>query len=108
MNKILVVVSPDMERYRKGWKKCWHVWFLTDGLGESLRALEKELLTIEEAFLLLECDQIIDPDTRLRYPTGIAINKLTEVIMPESMYQYRRVREYLNQQGVDTGRNAEQ
>jgi hypothetical protein len=94
-DEILIVAYPDMERYEKGQKRCWKVWFLEVDLGGQMKSIESELMTILDVALLFECKQIIDVDTGLRHPTRIAVSKSTMVQFPESVFDYQRIGEYL-------------
>jgi len=91
--EIPIVASPDLDRYKKEWKRCWNVWFAKSDLGVGLRSMEYEYCTIYDIALLFECRQIIDTDTGLRHPTQVAINKLDEVDLPEELTRRGRMRE---------------
>jgi hypothetical protein len=92
---VLIVAYPDMERYERGQKRCWKVWFFEVDLGRGMKSIESELMTILDVALLFECVQIFDVDTGLRHPTRIAVNKSTMVKFTESVLDYQRIGEYL-------------
>jgi hypothetical protein len=94
-DEILIVAYPDMERYERGQKRCWKVWFFEVDLGRWMKSIESELMTILDVALLFECEQIFDVDTGLRHPTRIAVSKSTMVQFPESVFDYQRIGEYL-------------
>ena len=69
-------------------------------IGNTLRSIEREFLTIQDIALFFECRQVYDPDSGLRHPTNININKLSEVKLPNIVFKYQRMREYLDTRGV--------
>lgn len=93
--EILMVASPDTDRYRKGRKRCWNVWFLEVDLGKRLMSVEADLLTVFDVALLFECEQIVDVDTGKRHPTRIVVNKTDEVSFPKEIHRYQRITSYL-------------
>ena len=98
-NEVLLVASPDLERYRMDWKKCWSVWFLNTEVGRGLKLIEGVLMTIEEVASFFECRQILCPDTGIRHPTTIAVNKLEIVRLYSDIIGHTRLNKYLNDKG---------
>jgi hypothetical protein len=94
-DEILIVAYPDMEKYERGQKRCWRVWFFEADLGRGMKSIESELMTILDVALLFECVQVFDIDTGLRHPTRIAVSKSTMVQFPESVVDYQRIGKYL-------------
>ena len=110
-DNILMLASPDLKRYQKGWMKCWNVWFLQSEIGEGLKSLENALMTIEEVASFFECRQIIDPETGLRHSTTIAVNKLEDVRLSSTRLELPRLKnifvigDFENKDGKDTKSN---
>ncbi|MHA2177179.1 MAG: hypothetical protein ACXAAK_02410 [Candidatus Thorarchaeota archaeon] len=98
--EVPVVASPDLDRYKKGQKRCWNVLFAKSGLGKGLRSMEYVYCTVYDIALIFECKQLIDTDTGLRHPTAIAINKLDEVDLPDELSGRSRIGEYLITRGI--------
>jgi len=82
--EVVMVATPDLVRYRKGWKRCWNVWFVKPDLGEGLRSME-------DIALLFECEQIIDVDMKKRHPTWTSVNHLAEVKIPDELLHRSRM-----------------
>ncbi len=93
--EILMLAKPDLERYKKKWKKCWKVWFIMKRIGDELNNLSQEYMTIQDIGLFFECRQIIDTVTGNRHPTKIAIDSLSEVELPLGVRDSGRIKEYL-------------
>jgi len=93
--EIFMLAKPDLERYKKKWKKCWRVWFIMKRIGEDLYNLSQEYMTIQDIGLFFECRQIIDTVTGNRHPTNIAIDSLSEVELPLGVRDSGRIKEYL-------------
>ncbi|MHA1929183.1 MAG: hypothetical protein ACTSV2_11475, partial [Candidatus Thorarchaeota archaeon] len=89
--KVDMVATPDLVKYRKGWKRCWNVWFLNSNLGEGLRQMEQVSCTIYDIALLFECEQIFDVDMRKRHPTWTSVNHLAEVKIPDKLLRRSRM-----------------
>ncbi|MHA1423954.1 MAG: hypothetical protein ACTSUZ_10300 [Candidatus Thorarchaeota archaeon] len=89
--KVDMVATPDLVKYRKGWKRCWNVWFTKMGLGERLRSMEQISCTIYDIALLFECEQIIDVDMKKRHPTWTSVNHLAEVKIPDELLRRSRM-----------------
>lgn len=90
-----MLAKPDLERYEKGWKKCWKVWFIMRRIGEELYDLSNEYMTVQNIGLLFECRQVIETDTGLRHTTTISFNKLSEVDLPHEVRERGQIKEFL-------------
>ncbi len=89
--EVVMVATPDLIRYRKGWKRCWNVLFVRPGLGEGLCQMEYVVCTIYDIALLFECEQIMDVGLKKRYPTWTSVNHLAEVVLPDELIQRSRM-----------------
>ncbi len=87
--EVVMVATPDRVRYRKGWKRCWNVWFNKSDLGEGMRRMEHVVCTIYDIALLFECVQIFDVDMKRRHPTWTSINHRDEVEIPDELNRSR-------------------
>ena len=99
--EVLMVTSPEMERYTKGQKRCWRVWFLEADLGERLKSIESGLLTIFDVALLFECRQIVDLETGKRHPATVVVNGFSNVEFPEHIWGFHRITKYLEDRGIE-------
>ncbi len=103
--EVVMVATPDLVRYRKGWKRCWNVWFNKIDLGEGMRSMEQVSCTIYDIALLFECVQIIDVDMKKRHPTWTSVNYRAEVEIPDElnrsrMGQHLELRDLAKKDGV--------
>lgn len=89
--EVVMVATPDLVRYGKGWKRCWNVWFVKPDLGEGLHKMEKVSCTIYDIALLFECEQIFDIDMKKRHPTWTSVNHLAEVKIPDELVHRSRM-----------------
>ncbi|MGY5858178.1 MAG: hypothetical protein RTU63_02315 [Candidatus Thorarchaeota archaeon] len=94
--KITMLATPDLDRYKRGLKRCWNVWFVRDELGEGLRLMERVVCTIYDIALLFECEQILDVEKKKRHPTWTSINHLAEVEIPEELIHHSRMGQHMN------------
>jgi hypothetical protein len=90
--EVLMLARPDMERYRKGWKKCWNIWFVKKHIGEDFEKIQQQYVTIQDVGLFFECKQIVDMVTGKRHPTRIVIEKLNEVSLPSEVKNRDRIK----------------
>ena len=89
--EVVMVAIPDLVKYRKGWKRCWNVWFTKIGLGEGLRSMEQVSCSIYDIALLFECEQIFDVDKKKHHPTWTTVNHLAEVNIPDELTRRSRM-----------------
>jgi hypothetical protein len=92
---VVMEAIPDLDKYGKGWKRCWTVLFTRPSLGGGLRQIEYVVCTICDIALLFECEQIIDVDMKRRYPTWTVIDNLANVKIPEELMQRSRMGQHL-------------
>ncbi len=94
--EVVMVATPDLARYRKGWKRCWNVWFMKSDLGEGMRSMEQVSCTIYDIALLFECEQIFDVDMKKHYPTWTSVNHLAEVKIPDELIHHSRMGQHMD------------
>ena len=93
--ELLMLAKPDLKRYKKEWKKCWNVWFITKRIGEFLHGIQHEYMTIQDIGLLFECRQIIDTVTGIRHPTSINFESLSKIKLLPEVRERERIKEFL-------------
>jgi len=88
----LVISARAVSDVYKGPKsRCWKVRFSSTGLGEQLRSIEDDFMTIFDVALLCECGQIIDVETGRRHLTSIVLECAEGVEIPEDISEYPRL-----------------
>jgi len=92
---LLLMIEPDLERYRKDWDQCWKIWVVNIEIGEKLKALENEFMRIEDMVLFFECKQLVDVDTGLRHAVNIVMDKVDAVRVSTDGYGSYKMKEYL-------------
>jgi len=92
---VVMVVTPDLVRYKKGAKQCWNVLFTNTNVGEGLRQMEYVVCTIYDIALLFECEQIFNVDMKKRHPTWTSVNHLAKVKIPDELMNRSRMGSHL-------------
>ncbi|MHA2380294.1 MAG: hypothetical protein ACXADS_13560 [Candidatus Thorarchaeota archaeon] len=89
--EVNLVIRADESFLERGVFRCFRIEFRGPALGPRLRRLENMWLSIYDAALLAECEQIVDPDMGARYPTSLSIEGMNKLRISDRLSKYPRL-----------------